>query len=300
MMTDLTTVLTNEFYNLMVEAWLPFDKAQQIDFSESINKLFCQENDAIKQLQPKLWLALEALSKLGLENIPNLMSFLPSVEDPYFPLQSLGLQLLLDQAPRTLFRGIDIRYTYAYFDEISIRYAKRLQAEPQHLNPSSWIRWKDSVTIDYFVLVRLFYGAPFVHHERMADQALEFTNATREFVEKVFAVRDPNRDQPRMHWDLYGFPKMMKRIRDGEPKSPCGVADGWFFLAHLMDVHYPLLKKFGRYPYQNGALGRDTTPEEDEWMHMSGFFRESAPDVKKRIRDDVENGRWTPLGAGRE
>lgn len=156
--------------------------------------------------------------------------------------------------------------------------------------------WWDAVCIDYFVLVHWLFGAVWVHHERMAEQAVVFTEITHKFIENKFNTRDPHRDQPEKRWDLYGFPRMLK---EGGPET-ADVVEGWFWLACLMDVHKPPLDTYGKFPYQNGAFPRASTPEEEEWVEKSGFFRELPPEVKNHIREDVLAGRWTPLGGGQE
>jgi hypothetical protein len=62
-----------------------------------------------------------------------------------------------------------------------------------------------------------------------------------------------------------------------------------------MDVHYPPLEKFGRYPYWNDYLGRVSTAGEEEWMKNADRFGGLAPEIRDKIRADVEAGRWSPL-----
>ena len=62
-----------------------------------------------------------------------------------------------------------------------------------------------------------------------------------------------------------------------------------------MDVHYPPLERFGRYPYWNDFLGRVDTPEEEEWKKQSGRFKGMPAEIKDKIRADVEAARWSPL-----
>ncbi|KAH9891430.1 hypothetical protein F4778DRAFT_334433 [Xylariomycetidae sp. FL2044] len=191
--------------------------------------------------------------------------------------------------------------------EIALRYARQLQALPADLRPGSWTRWKDAaVSVDYFIWVRLWLGAPFVHHEATGDLAAAFSDETRAFVEDHFGVRDPLRDQPDRRWDLHGFPKM---LASGGPsqqqQQTCGAADGSFWLMCLMDVHKPPLDRYGRYPYQNWRLGRVGTAEEDAWMEEAvrlapSIFGPPSDEVVRKLRDDVEKGVWTPLGSGSE
>jgi uncharacterized protein (DUF924 family) len=292
MTTDLKSLLIPELFKFMVDVRLPFSKTDHIDYGNAITKLLFQPNENPEAIQRKAWPALKALSLLGLDHVPDLLEFLPPVESQDFPEQALGLQLLLDQAPRYLCKGVDTRWTYGYFGEIALKYAKQLQALPTHLNPASWLRWRESVSIDYFVVVRLWFGAPFVHHEKAAEQAVSFTEETRQLIEKTFETQDSHRGQPEKRWDLYGFPNMLK---EQGPSSPCSVAKGAFWLACLMDVHKPPLDMYGRYPYQNAQLGRIDTLEEEEWMKKAEVFGTDS-ETRKRIRQDVEAGKWTPLG----
>ncbi|KAI1850040.1 hypothetical protein JX266_004419 [Neoarthrinium moseri] len=247
-------------------------------------------------IRERAWPVLKALSQYGLDQVPDMMEFLPPPEDPDFPSQALGLQLVLDQAPRDLLEGIHNRWTFDYFGDIALRFARQLQALPPHLNPAAWARWRDSASLDYFIFVRLWFGAPLVHHEATPDEAVAFTEETRRLVEQTLGTRDPHRDQPEKRWDLHGFPRM---LTEKGPSSPCGAAEGAFWIACLLDVHRPPLDRFGRYPYRNGFLGRVDTPEEEAWMEKAPMFAVD-PDVRRRIRDDVEAGRWTPLDEGTE
>ncbi|HBH45565.1 MAG TPA: DUF924 domain-containing protein, partial [Hyphomonas atlantica] len=36
--------------------------------------------------------------------------------------------------------------------------------------------------------------------------------------------------------------------------------------------HLKVIEKFGRFPHRNAALGRETTPEEAEWLAEGGGF----------------------------
>jgi hypothetical protein len=64
----------------------------------------------------------------------------------------------------------------------------------------------------------------------------------------------------------------------------------------ILDAHWPIIKRFGRYPYRNAIFGRVSTEEEGKWLDDTGHFGEASPEVAERIRKDVEKGQWTPLG----
>lgn len=57
--------------------------------------------------------------------------------------------------------------------------------------------------------------------------------------------------------------------------------------------------KFGRYPYRCSQLGIEETEEEKKWLEETEYFGAVRDQVvKDKIREDVEKGVWTPLGAG--
>ena len=38
------------------------------------------------------------------------------------------------------------------------------------------------------------------------------------------------------------------------------------------DLHVGAIRKFGRYPHRNACLGRESTPEEKEWLKTGDTF----------------------------
>ncbi|KAK8080466.1 hypothetical protein PG997_008284 [Apiospora hydei] len=314
---DLKALLGPEVLSLTVAEQLPWDKHAAIDFSEAIDwtffggtlhstphQIITAEEEA--SLHQKTLSALEILGSIGLANIdmPHLLEILlPPPADPSFPEQALGLQLILDQAPRELLDGpLDDRWVYGYFGELSAALAQQLRALPGGQSPHSWAQWKDSVSLDYFVWVRLWFAAPIVHHETLAHEAVAMTEELRVLVESECGsgARDPYRDLPdEARWDLYGFPRMLE-ARRGPSRGEDGKSSltaGCFWICALLDVHYPILERYGRYPYRNSVLGRVSTLDEEAWLEKAKFFKSPPPEVVKRIKEDVEAGRWSPIGA---
>jgi hypothetical protein len=142
-------------------------------------------------------------------------------------------------------------------------------------------------------------GTPFVHSERAEDQeaALLFTEGTRAAVEMVSGMTDPYRaERGQILADLYGFPRVYKA---GPPQGDGVTREGWtFWMGMLMDVHKPIVDRFGRYPYLNSMLAREGTPEEEVWAAKTEHFGEADEETKRKIQEDVKHGRWTPLGEG--
>jgi hypothetical protein len=295
MTAELRTVLKSDLLDLVFETWINVSLTEPLDeFDKVIKEFLFEGNSKAPTISREVWPVLQMISNISDGEI-DWMDFLPPVEDPTFPKQALGLILLLDQAPRSYFKGIDQRWTTEYFGELSAGVVRLLEGLPADQRPSSWARWDGVATFEAWVLLRIMFGAPLVHNERAADEAVAFTDETRRAIEARFGVRDPLRDQPERRWDLLGFPKLLK---SRGPEAPCDVTKGGFWLLELMDVHKPPLDKYGRYPYRNWLEGRDMTPEEEEWLREADFFKPPPEDVIKKIREDVDNGIWSHLGKG--
>ncbi|KXX74373.1 hypothetical protein MMYC01_209541 [Madurella mycetomatis] len=299
MSDQLRPLLSPGLFHLLVDTAIPYSTKEPIDFALAGRNFFWGEklsDKVIEQVRPFLL----TLSKLGLENVPDLTTFLPPPSDPDFPRQALGLQLLLDQMPRRLCKGIHTRWTNAYFDVISLRYAQALDALPGDQKPHSWARWRDSVTLDYWIHVRTWFSVPFVHTDQVAAQerAVTFTDETRRQVEELTGTSDPHREQrSTILSDIYAFPRVVK---EGAPQDGTNVHVFTYWMCMLMDVHKPIVDRFGRYPYRNAFFGREDTPEEEEWFEKTGNFARPSQEVRDRLKKDTDAGVWTPLTIERD
>jgi hypothetical protein len=195
--SNLAAMLTPSLFYATLKSRLPWPKEKPLDFNTVGTYIFNNEPDSLKEFHRVCYPALKHLSTLGVPNVPDLMHFLPAPEAKEFPEQALGLQLLLDQGPRQLFTGIDQRYTNAYFDVISLKYAKRLQALPESLRPDNKIRWIRELraSFDYWIVARFWFMAPFAHSEDIHDQELQSALAeeSRLAVESRIGKKDPYR-----------------------------------------------------------------------------------------------------------
>lgn len=294
---DLRSILTPSLFQTIVEDGVPFSKTEPLDFNEVGRFMF---TGTPPKSDEHTLSVLKTLSKIGLDNMPDMMEFLPPPSSPDFPTQCLGLQMLLDQAPRRLcsHKSVDGRWTNSYFDPISYKLARAWLALPLELRPDTWARWKGcGASLDYWIVLRLCWGAPLLHNPTREGQevGLRFTEETRATVEQATGLTDPNRrDRESILSDVYGFQRVFSA---GPPRGDDVTAASWcFWLAKLMDVHKPIIDRFGRYPYRNAVQGVESTEEEEKWLEETHHFGEAPPDVARRIREDVEAGRWTPLG----
>lgn len=299
MADQMNTLLTPELFETLVNAKLPFSMTEPLDFEDVGQKQFKGKAPIPNKVAERVWPVLEALSKIGLESIPDLLQFLPPLTDDKFPRQALGLQLLLDQMTRSLLRDIDGRWRSAYFDMISLKYAYTLDALPEEQKPWSWSRWKTFATLDFWVLARTWYICPFVHSDEASDheRALIFTEETRNVVEKETGTTDPYRaDQDAIMSDIYGVSLMLK---EGPPRTGATVQMYAYWMCKLMDIHTPVIKEFGRYPYRNAYFGRQDTPEEEAWAEKRAGNPMPSEKLRARLKVDIDAGIWTPLGAER-
>lgn len=123
---------------------------------------------------------------------------------------ALALVLLLDQAPRNVFR--DSGHAFAT-DPLARAYAARAidAGHDHHVDPA----------------LRVFFYLPFEHSEDLADQD--------RCVALVAAMGDAN------------------------------------YLKYA-EAHRDVIRRFGRFPHRNRALGRDNTPAEQAWLEAGGGF----------------------------
>jgi hypothetical protein len=294
---ELKHLLTPALLSHIVNCRLPHPKHSAIDFAEFGRNIFLADPFG-PLVKDAVWPVLLVLSKIGLDDTPDLSTFLPPPSDPSYPEQCLGLSLLLDNVPRLLFRGIDQRWTFGYFDKISQRLAETWQSLPASERPDGWSRWQSmGYGLDYWIGVRFWFGCAFVHSGELSHQriALEFTDETRCVVESMSGQIDPYREsREEILSDPSGFPR---EYRKGPPQGDGVTREFFMFWAGmLMDTHYPIVKRFGRYPYLNAILGREGRRGESEWIAETGHFGEAIGDVARRVREDVEAGRWSPLG----
>jgi uncharacterized protein (DUF924 family) len=287
--SNLSSLLTPTLFHQVLKNRLPWPKEKPLDFKEVFIYVFRADGELHQeQLREIAWPTLKVLSTL------------PPPESKNFPEQALGLQLLLDQGPRALFEDMDERYIYDYFQHVSKKYAQQLLDLPSAVRADSKKRWMEKLgaSFDFWVLTRLWFIAPLIHAEVLADHELGevMDEEVRVEVERFSGKVDPYRaKRAELAVDTHAFGRM---YREGPPLENGVKMDEWFFwMWTVIDVHKPIIEKFGKYPYQDVAKGRVSTEEEREWtiVFQNGVDKSNS-EVAKKIREDVLRGRWTPLG----
>ncbi|GJC85491.1 hypothetical protein ColLi_08329 [Colletotrichum liriopes] len=290
----LASVLTPDFLASVTKARLPPNKGGKHDLSNVWNFLPDFESDGTRSAW---WSALVAISKIPLSEVPDMMSFLPSPTDASFPEQCLGLTLLVDQGPRLLCRGLDGRWTDTFFGVIARQLAHSWLALPAEQRPNAWARWKNAgASLEYWILVHFFLSCPFVHSEILDDQnvGLDLTEERRKVVEDLSGRTDLYRSKRTdVLSDVFAFSRV---ARAGSPVGEDVTTQEWvFWSCMLMDVHWPIIRRFGRYPYRNLILGRQSTEEELEWLKETEHFGEASAEVAVKVKEDIAADRWTSL-----
>ncbi|KAJ5734369.1 hypothetical protein N7493_003155 [Penicillium malachiteum] len=195
----------------------------------------------VAQFQP----ALEAIISSGAtpEQILAAVDTSPS-------LNWLSLVLLLDQVPRNCYRGDESRLVFERFDPLASAIAlKALDFGIPSQNP---IRYKLSY--------RFWFHLPLMHSESLSvhQRAVGIHEETAQDVE----------DFLRSERDALG--EYEKRCFDVLVKRQDAMR-AW--LAQTLDFetrHLVIIEQFGRYPHRNGAMGRESTREEVEYLENGG------------------------------
>lgn len=90
---DLSSLLTPSLFHGVFKNRIPYAISEPLNFSEIYISLFRSEDESsTKELRDLCYPVLKRLSTLGLNNVPDLMSFLPSPEAEDFLVQAFGLQ----------------------------------------------------------------------------------------------------------------------------------------------------------------------------------------------------------------
>lgn len=294
-MQDVHSIITPLLLKQMWRARVPWPATHHISGKELVTEFFFDDSRFTTAVQGA-WPALKALSHAyGPDTVPDMTGFLSSPEDPAFPEQAFGMHVLLDQAPRVLFKGIDGRWT-SWFDKVARKLYEYYYSLPELLMPWAPEAWAGS-TFEYWICIASEFNATMTHQESRGDQRLSALRIEqlRRAVEGFSGHRDPARDSSSPPLDEYSLVYVVTHVDLDQDWSFPKAA---FFSFMVDDAHRPIIDKFGRYPYRNAIEGRDSTAEELEWIRRTEHFAEAEPEIAKRVRRDIAVGTWTPLGEG--
>lgn len=309
----------------------PWPKASTLTW-RAVTDNFWEHDPEIHRTLYKLlfpiWLAMSKMSLDELLRLDLAQILLDRSSTDYEP-QCVGLVYLLDQT-RPFFRGADMRYVHSFFDPLAARTAFMLYESnnsrqnsgqsdstdigiPSPSSPfcsSSWLA-RGWTFEDYAVRVDWLW-VPLIHSELHLSsppyRTLQegFRRYFRSELEAHCGRSDPFAvTQAKDEGDLGLLARMTSGNDEKDPsKAKLGreldVADYMFWTIRMNTAHFPIIDRFGRYPYQNDQMGREFQEGEADWM-AEVYPRSRLPEAwREAIRKDVVAGRWTELkGDGR-
>ncbi|KAF3923832.1 hypothetical protein ABW21_db0203607 [Orbilia brochopaga] len=146
---------------------------------------------------------------------------------------ALSFMILLDQIPRNLYRTKEtLRLVFGHYDSIAVALARHIVAG----DPAARLDLHPSIRSS--LTYRMWFYMPLMHSESLADHKthLEYLNQ--------FAK--DNADDEEMS---QAISKML----------------------YFTKLHMDIIEKFGRYPYRNEYLDRESTEEEKKWLEDGGM-----------------------------
>jgi uncharacterized protein (DUF924 family) len=143
---------------------------------------------------------------------------------------ALSLILLLDQLSRNIYRA-DQALIYSHYDRLSQALIHHILATQPRLDLMPKYR--------HFPVYRTWFYMPLMHSEHIEDHAL-FHSLVTSLKEDVAKLGDE------------AAVKNLEQQLEFEKR------------------HAKIIEQFGRYPYRNKVLGRETTEEEKKWLEEGG------------------------------
>lgn len=194
--------------------------------------------------------ALEAIKTSGMQSSAELLRIVQPTE----PCDWLSLILLLDQIPRNCYRGASAHIAFTLFDPLGLGVAQAAAAAgipdtvPQ-------IRWQFAF--------RKWFGLPFEHSEDLAmhEECLAQCESMAKDVETLLAEKEE---------DVAGNDVYRRRAWRAVHKNEQGARAVAAAQIDFAKRHEVIIKRFGRYPHRNEALGRESTAEEREFLEAGG------------------------------
>lgn len=162
----------------------------------------------------------------------------------------MSLIILLDQIPRNSYRGDKSSICFNYFDPIAQQVS--LEAIKQGIpDKAPEIRWVFSH--------RNWFYMPLMHSEDISAHE-----------KAVAAFEQMNQDILSLTEGTGGADEYERKARevvqaDPEAAKAVGETNKVFEEKHIV-----IVKRFGRYPHRNKALGREATPAEVEFLESGG------------------------------
>jgi uncharacterized protein (DUF924 family) len=157
----------------------------------------------------------------------------------------MTLIILVDQIPRNCYRGTSATKVFNFFDPLALAIA--LKAKELGMHQRREVRYK----LGY----RLWLFMPMEHAEDMEMQELMVEEQRERFRDvEILMQGTMDEDEDMRSW----------RETLVSKKSEFEVLRG--IMQKAVDEHYDAIRRFGRFPYRNVALGRLSMQEEQAFL----------------------------------
>jgi uncharacterized protein (DUF924 family) len=192
--------------------------------------------------------ALEAIKASG---VTTGQQILDAVQ-PSAPLDWMSLVILLDQMPRNCYRGASAAVVFTRFDPLAQGVARAALARGIP-DEAPEVRWR--------LAYRQWFYLPLMHAEDLDAHELAVAGYARAAADVEALAAEP--DAPGQDGIRARAARVVAANREAAQAAAQTNID-------FERRHYDIVKRFGRYPHRNAALGRAMTADEVAYLEGGG------------------------------
>lgn len=174
---------------------------------------------------------------------------------PRGPLDWLALVILLDQIPRNCYRGEAAHVAFTFFDPLARDVTLAAMGDGKdipHADPR--IRW--AFARRFWFYLPLMHAEDLATHERAVAEYARMAEDIEAVVSGTVARGDDCEEA-----------REAARVAAGDKEGARTLAR---VQMEFEMKHYDIVRRFGRYPHRNGAMGRETTEDERTYLENGG------------------------------
>lgn len=287
--------LTPQLLDTLFDLRYPWAKARTVDLELVVQWQGPLPNEIEKALFELTWTTVCKLTTLKSTARPELVEACLAVigrpADSTFLPRAVALVMLLDQCPRMFHsQSTNARWVSDFFDPLAQNIVSHLLDYEEILRHELW----SAVGYDfeaYMVITSLLLSAA-DHSESLERHEIlrQIQKHRRAALGEASGHSDPFAERLDEN-DPLAFPRFMR----SEKPHIRNVYDFLYLRMAIIDIHYPIIAKFGRYPWRNGNIGRLSTQQELQFLEDSDHFGDLDQDVKAQIDADIAAERCTPF-----
>ncbi|KAL3476356.1 hypothetical protein BJX99DRAFT_258486 [Aspergillus californicus] len=252
---DLSTFLGPSLPSLVNTLWfqhIPNDQSLTLPSPEVFGRWFTQDATFDLECATQFKPILEAIHQthLGPQTEAQVKTQAEEILDlvkPRSGLDWLGLILLLDQLPRNCYRGVEAALVFTFFDPIARVLALRALGEKVD---------SSSPEIRYRLGLRHWFYLPLMHSEDLGHQQL-CLEQYRKMAGDIHRLLD---ESPK---GLSGKELAYRETLAGNRKA---IEEICAQNLKFQKEHHDIIAQFGRYPFRNKTMGRESTQEEEKFL----------------------------------